>query len=423
MNAKTRSFARTLVLLCAAGGALSCASSDPGPGVASVRSGISGGQPDSVDSNVFVLVSHRGSAGVALCSASLIAPNLLLTARHCVASVTAEVVTCGQTEASSPFAASTFFATNSQSIDQATSAFKAVSVSVPSQGTDICGFDLALITLDVVVPTAVAQPLVPRIDRPVLRGEIYSAVGYGEMTPGDAGIAGQRMGRGGLKVGCAPGACGVGVEASEFVGDTGICSGDSGGPALDADGKVVGVVSRSADNCAHPVYGSVASWKDWIIGVAKQAAVRGNYTPPFWVTTGLSDPALAVSTDAGSASAAGAPGDATSSFGAQGDKCGAPRDCKPGFSCFSPTGSTSNAYCAESCTAQTECAEGTRCQASVGVCTIGSAGSVDSSACALHAAGLPNGTGPVALAGLGWLGLVLLRRRRAFRQNGLNFRA
>src|SRR5450432_275530 len=99
MSATTRSLARTLLLLCAAGSVLSCASADPDPGVGVVRSGIAGGQPDSVDSNVFILVSHRG-ATVALCSASLIAPNLLLTARHCVSSVPTDVVTCGQTEAS-----------------------------------------------------------------------------------------------------------------------------------------------------------------------------------------------------------------------------------------------------------------------------------------------------------------------------------
>ncbi|HEX7453725.1 MAG TPA: trypsin-like serine protease, partial [Polyangiaceae bacterium] len=62
-----------------------------------VSAAISGGEPDSVDSNVFILVSHRATEGVALCSASLIAPNLLLTARHCVADTTSEQVACGVT--------------------------------------------------------------------------------------------------------------------------------------------------------------------------------------------------------------------------------------------------------------------------------------------------------------------------------------
>jgi hypothetical protein len=410
MNVAARSLARTWVLLCAVGGVLSCASSSSDPDLAVVHAAISGGQPDSVDSNVFVLVSHRGTAGVALCSASLIAPNLLLTARHCVASVTTDIVTCGQTVASAPFAASSFFATNTQSLDQATSAFGASAVSVPSQATDICGFDLALITLDSLVPPSVAQPLVPRIDRAVSRGESYSAVGYGQDSPGDAGIAGQRMDRAGLKVDCAPGGCGDGVEASEFVGDTGICSGDSGGPALDADGKVVGVVSRSTENCARPVYGSVASWKDWLIGVAKQAAVQGQYTPPLWVQTGSSDPQVSAA-DSG----AGSAGESAGSFGTQGDKCGAPQDCTSGFGCFSPTGSASNAYCAQFCDAQTSCANGTHCQSGVGACLADAAPSADSSSCALRGRGPSPGPTGSALLGAAAVALAGWRRRRARR--------
>jgi hypothetical protein len=380
-----------------------------------VRAAISGGQPDSTDSNVFILVSHRGSDEVALCSASLIAPNLLLTARHCVANTTTDAVTCGQTEASAPFPANTFFATNVQNVNDAMSAFSVSSIAVPSQGTDICGFDLALVTLAQVVPSSVAVPLVPRIDKAVARGEIYSAVGYGQDSPGDAGIAGVRMERSGLRVNCAPGVCNsTEAESSEFIGETGICSGDSGGPALDAAGKVVGVVSRSgAQDCASPVYGSVAYWKDWITSVAKQAAVTGNYTAPFWVETGMSDPpAVANPADSG---AAGAAAELASSVGVQGDACSAPQDCKTGFGCFAPTGSATGAYCAEFCSAQTKCATGTYCATSVGVCVKGSA-SADSSSCAFRDVGAPGGSAAGALFGVVALGFAGLRRRRVVRR-------
>jgi MYXO-CTERM domain-containing protein len=414
MSAWARSFARALLLLSAAGATWSCASADADPNVQRVRSAISGGQPDSVDSNVFVLVSHRGSS-IALCSASLIAPNLLLTARHCVSSVPSETVTCGQATASAPFSAGSFFAANTESIEQAmaSDAFQGASVSVPTQSSDLCGFDLALVTLTSPVPASVAVPLVPRIDRPVQRGELYRAVGYGDVTE-DGGTVGERMGRTGLRVGCAPGsACGIGVEASEFLGDTGICSGDSGGPALDSAGKVVGVVSRAGPDCSQPIYGSVASWKDWIIGVAKQAAVLGNYPPPFWVQTGVSDPPLP---DAGVPGSAGAPATDTSSFGVQGDKCGAPQDCVSGYGCFSPSGSPSNAYCAELCTAATACASGTHCDSRVGVCVAASTGgSVDSSSCAFRTPGGRSGTGAGALGLAGLAFGLAWRRRRAAR--------
>src|SRR3954451_4296321 len=102
MSVRSRMFARAVLFFCAAGGALSCAAHDSDPNIGEARSAIAGGEPDTTDANVFLLFSHRGTDGVALCSASLIAPNLLLTARHCVANVTSEQVTCGKTTAGAP---------------------------------------------------------------------------------------------------------------------------------------------------------------------------------------------------------------------------------------------------------------------------------------------------------------------------------
>jgi len=102
----------TLLSACAASDGVADASS-------SFRLPISGGKPDNVDSNVFLLLSERGPAGTALCTASLIAPNLLLTARHCVSEVTEERVNCGEDTASAPLPASTLFALNAASADEA----------------------------------------------------------------------------------------------------------------------------------------------------------------------------------------------------------------------------------------------------------------------------------------------------------------
>ena len=231
MTARSPMFVRA-ALFFAAAGSFACSFQGPDSDTKSVSAAISGGEPDSADSNVFILVSHRQSEGVALCSASLIAPNLLLTARHCVADVTSDQVTCGTTTAGDPFPADTFFAANTQSVDQVTkqNAFAVSAVAVPTQGSDICGFDLALVTLSTVVPASVATPLIPRIDRKVTLGETYTAVGYGQESASDASAdgAGARRERSGLTVECAPGTCGTGVEADEFGGNAGICSGDSG---------------------------------------------------------------------------------------------------------------------------------------------------------------------------------------------------
>ena len=196
-----RGFVRALLLLSGAGFIASCADGDAGSEVRAVRSAISGGESDSTDTSVFLLTSRRGSEGVALCSASLIAPNLLLTARHCVSDVTAEHVTCGQTMVSAPFPVSTLSASNSLTLGGTTTRYRASSVSVPNEGADICGFDIALVTLDPPVPAVVATPLVPRIDAPVALHESYSAVGYGQTEAGDAGVAGERRVRSGRAAG------------------------------------------------------------------------------------------------------------------------------------------------------------------------------------------------------------------------------
>jgi Trypsin len=392
-----------LLLVAGAGMLSSCASADgdSGAAVRAVRSAISDGELDSTDTSVFLLASRRGSEGVALCSASLVAPNLLLTARHCVSDVTAEHVTCGQTMVSAPFAVSTLSASNSLTLGSVTKRYRASAVSVPSEGTDICGFDIALVTLEAAVPSSVATPLVPRIDAPVARSESYRAVGYGQTEAGDAGVAGERRMRSGLLVNCAPGKCGQGVESNEFVGETGICSGDSGGPALDESGKVVGVVSRSGTDCAHPVYASVASWKDWLIRVATEAAAQGQYDPPFWVKTGLSGP----------------PDAATARV--QGDKCTASPDCDSGFACYSPTSRADNAYCAALCKEQATCPSRTTCQLGLGVCVANPPSAHGSSSCALSSSGSASSARLLLIVALAAIGSEPRRRRRASRAKRL----
>ncbi len=400
-------FSRTAGVALAAWLTFACGSGSE-QDASTVRAAISGGELDSADSNVFLLVSHR-TQGVALCSASLIAPNLLLTARHCVSDVTSEKVACGETTAGAPLAARTFFATNAPSIGRATSSFAVSDISVPSEGADICGFDIALVTLKSSVPASVAAPLIPRVELPAATGEVYTAVGYGQDSPGDAGVAGDRRGRTGLRVSCAPGTCGGPVEADEFVGEAGICSGDSGGPALDSDGKVVGVVSRSTDNCKRPVYGSVADWKDWMREVASRAAAQGQYEPAAWVGE---------ASEGSSAGAGGADAGGLSVLpGTQGTACLVEEDCAVGYGCYGPTPSPADRYCAALCSEQAECESGTRCDTRVGACVAPVAAAAADSTCSLHPGRRPAGSfTALAIAGLALTRLRRQRRRVASRR-------
>ena len=372
---RARLVIRGSALLGAALGVLACSSTNDEHAATRAQS-IAGGTADVSHQNVFLLARETKDSS-ALCTATLIAPNLLLTARHCVSQGnTEDHVLCGDSVLGEPFPPSAFFSTNDPMPRDHSAFFTAVDVRVPGQGVDTCGYDVALIILSENVPTDISVPAIPRIDREVQPGELYTAVGYGLNASGSQ--TGSRMELNGLSIECQPGSCGEGVESTEFRGETGICSGDSGGPALDADGKVVGVVSRGGPGCSTPVYSTVTAWHDFIIDTAKDAAALGGYEAPFWVTTGLSDPPVVVSPDGAGGAASEPPG------ASQGEPCGATA-CLEGLICYAADGKTGT--CAVTCTSTAQCGEGQVCQSTgdVSVCTLPSGGGDDHGGCAVSA--------------------------------------
>lgn len=280
------SFRSRMLALVAAAGVAACQEAQEGASADQAAQSILGGQSDAEHRHVFILLSHVGRT-VSSCTATLIAPNLLLTARHCVSASEDEVVVCGRSGLGETYSADRLRASNAVNVQESMRWFRGATVHVPEEGNDTCGYDVALITLTENVPASVAEPAIPRIDRDVEHGEPYVAVGYGQTELGEYG---GRQSRKGLFVACAPGTCGRVARNGEFVGDQGVCEGDSGGPAFDADGKLVGIVSRGGEGCSVPVYGTVTTWKELIRKVAQRAALRGKYPAPFWVTLGTSVP-------------------------------------------------------------------------------------------------------------------------------------
>lgn len=240
---------------------------------------------------------------VELCTATLLAPNLLATARHCVAPTSEDSVRCAVDPArfAEPHAPERLWVHRERALRDTLASYGLLPVTgggdelvavaqvfVP-ETTRVCGGDLALLLLAEPLAEAEAEPLAPRLDAPVEHGESYTAVGFGA-TP-DPEEQGTRRSRGGLQVSCTPEDCAgvTTVEDTEFRGGDGVCSGDSGGPAIDAEGRVTGIASRSVD-CTGSVYSALSRWRDFIREVAALAAREGDYPEPDWLVEAPPEP-------------------------------------------------------------------------------------------------------------------------------------
>jgi hypothetical protein len=315
---------------------LGCSADPLGDPSGVAREQIVGGELDRTHNEVVELVTEF-SGGVGLCTGTLIAPNLVLSARHCVSRGGSENVVCGSSPFSAPVAGSAVHVTTAVSPSQSSLFYDGSSVSVPPNGNDICGFDLSLVTLAENVPASAARPAIPRIDLRPLPGETYAAVGYGVDDQG-ARTSG-RMVLAGLVIQCSADRCGgIGVADTEFLGETGVCSGDSGGPALDVEGRVIGVLSRGSDPCETPVYGGVEGFRDWLMETALAAAEAGGYEPPLWALTGSSEIPP----------------------GMEGDPCGPTRECGEGSVCYFAS-DPENGTCTRPCAEPADCTEPQTC--------------------------------------------------------------
>ena len=287
-----------------------CSAEDPERAAFS-RSPIVGGEPAGTGPSA---VLQLGVGGV--CTGTLVAPNLVLTAKHCVADAYGAGYDCDEngnvvidTDAGvySPNAGQfgdvhplDRFTVGRSGTDPL--APRVARVLVAPAG-DLCKTDLAFLVLDRNVDDPVLAPI--RIDASATVGEHMTATGWGYTHDKTYATTLERRSVEVLAVGPAAAtradASAPAVEALPigfFSVSLGLCYGDSGSPAIAASGAVVGVASGisapslvsatgSAADCATPdgrgIYRALAADRDFIAS----GFVAANATP--WIE-GTPDP-------------------------------------------------------------------------------------------------------------------------------------
>ncbi len=210
-----------------------------------------------------------GGDHVTLCSGALVAPNLVLTARHCVTRALTATPSCDADGRShngvhlsadvDPSRISIYVGSVVRPETDAPVARAERTLHPKSQV--LCDADVAFLVLDRPIEGKV---LPMRLHGPVEAGDRVVPVGFGG---GPANIVGLKVARNDstvLAIGPTANArTGAVLGPREFEVDQATCRGDSGGPAIDATtGEVVGVVSRggSCSASGNHVYTRVDSY-------------------------------------------------------------------------------------------------------------------------------------------------------------------
>jgi len=256
-----------------------------------------------------VVALRIGTGGTfELCSGALVAPNLVLTARHCVTNNVTTSVSCDENGRSAngkhiaggedPTIIGIYTGATPNFGQKAQAHGHAI---ITPKGPYLCDSDIALVALDQAIENV--TPLALRLQTPARVGETIRAVGYGQNDQNEP--IGTRFRKSGLSVlsqGRGVSASGTPLGPREFEVGRSICQGDSGGPAISEQSlAVIGVVSRGSgcnDDYGH-IYTTTAGFDE----LFSEAFAIAGATPTLEVIadTGSNPESHASATDPGTA--------------------------------------------------------------------------------------------------------------------------
>lgn len=271
---------------------------------------LQGGVADTAHS--FAVGVLRTGGGLGFCSGFLVAPNLVVTARHCVSRIASSTIDCASTTFGELYAEVEVQITTEPLIAPEATFVGIQEIMAPGAGHDeVCGNDVAILRLEenVQLPAYAVPVLDPRLVASSLRDGAVAAIGYGVDSPEDElgrsigvrrikeDVRGSCTNDGENLPACARDAHGnVLFTGGEFMIDgAGACNGDSGSGVYDqvlfdrGEWWALGTLSRGSvspdgASCVGSVYSRLDAWPDLFARAAWEGARHGAYDLPVWAS-------------------------------------------------------------------------------------------------------------------------------------------